>query len=339
MHTEPKPSHGSAEWLAVRHRDPQGRARLTASVAGVLFDCHPFITPAELATQMLAETPPEASWSDAIERGTDLEPVILQTWHRRNQGRLVTIGTERVWANSVMQVNGRWVANLDDWCYEPDQAFDEYEVCPLEAKTTNKVTDGILPYWVWQGVAQRWCLNGTPGRVEWAWYDASFTFKQATQWVTQDDLDRLVAAGEEWLSYIDLDMVPPSVVLSAQQVATLHPKPELAKTELPDDARYLVWQLAEARRLKKEAEEAEDGAKSALAAHMARAEVGIIDGLEIVSWKASKDRTSFDASRFQAEHPDLWQQYQKTSPGARTMRILKGFDEMGDGDDGTDEPF
>jgi hypothetical protein len=70
MHTEPKPPHGSAEWLAVRHRDPQGRARLTASVAGVLFDCHPFITPAELATQMLAETPPEASWSEAIERGT-----------------------------------------------------------------------------------------------------------------------------------------------------------------------------------------------------------------------------------------------------------------------------
>jgi hypothetical protein len=107
------------------------------------------------------------------------------------------------------------------------------------------VTDEILPYWVWQGVAQRWCLNGTPGRVEWAWYDASFTFKQATQWVTQDDLDRLVAAGEEWLSYIDLDMVPPSVVLSAQQVATLHPKPELAKTELPADQPALaVEQLA-----------------------------------------------------------------------------------------------
>jgi hypothetical protein len=62
--------------------------------------------------------------------------------------------------------------------------------------------------------------------------------------------------------------------------------------------------------------------------------------IEVVSWKASKDRTSFDAARFQAEHPDLWQQYQKTSPGARTMRILKGFDEMGDGDDRTDdEPF
>jgi hypothetical protein len=68
-------------------------------------------------------------------------------------------------------VNGRWLANLDD--VVPDRTKGQYERCPLEAKTANKVTDEILPYWVWQGVAQRWCLNGTPGRVEWAWYDAS----------------------------------------------------------------------------------------------------------------------------------------------------------------------
>jgi predicted phage-related endonuclease len=117
--TEPKPPHGSAEWLAVRHRDPQGRARLTASVAGVLFDCHPFITPAELATQMLAETPPEASWSEAIERGHDLEPVILQFRVAQAKSRVVCV-RDRALAN-VMYCQRRWLANLDD-VLGPDDA-------------------------------------------------------------------------------------------------------------------------------------------------------------------------------------------------------------------------
>jgi hypothetical protein len=99
-------------------------------------------------------------------------------------------------------------------------------------------------------------------------------FKQATQWVTQDDLDRLVAAGEEWLSYIDLDMVPPSVVLSAQQVATLHPKPELAKTELSYDAVPWVRRLATPAREAKTGRANGEGGEGLLAGMMANAESG-----------------------------------------------------------------
>jgi hypothetical protein len=100
-----------------------------------------------------------------------------------------------------------------------------------------------------------------------------FTFKQATQWVTQEDLDRLVAAGEEWLSYIDLDMVPPSVVLSAQQVATLHPKPELAKTDLPDD-QPVTWDASEPRRSRQEGAKGREGGEGAPGGTLANAEVG-----------------------------------------------------------------
>lgn len=330
MHTEPKPPHGSAEWLAVRHRDPQGRPRLTASVAAALFGEHEFLAPAELATQMLSETPPESAWSEEIERGHEWEPTIIQSWHKRNPGRLVAD------CEPVMHCHGRWVANLDALVWESTGPGTFY-ACPLEIKTAKGYVPEIKPYWRWQGVAQRWCLNGTPGRVEWAWVDSDFVFKQATQWVTQDDLDRLVAAGEDWLSYIDLDLAPPSVVLSAQQVAQLHPRPEEEPCELPGETLQWISRLRTARAAKKDAELLEEQAKEYLAPLLAKRAIGRVNGVDVISWKASKDREGFDTAKFRAEHPDLWQQYQKTSPGARTMRVLKGFDEGVDQSDDNDE--
>jgi glutathione peroxidase len=52
----------------------------------------------------------------------------------------------------------------------------------------------------------------------------------------------------------------------------------------------------------------EEQIKGELAMQLQDCEYGSIDGTTVVSWKNS-ERTSFDAKRFEAEHPALYQKY------------------------------
>jgi hypothetical protein len=56
-YTVPKPPHGSQEWLNARWQGPNGK-RITASVAAAVHGEHRFTTPADLAAELLASSPP-----------------------------------------------------------------------------------------------------------------------------------------------------------------------------------------------------------------------------------------------------------------------------------------
>jgi hypothetical protein len=46
----------------------------------------------------------------------------------------------------------------------------------------------------------------------------------------------------------------------------------------------------------------------------------LYEGKQIVSWKYQNGKTSFDATRFKAEHPDLYSEYVKQGNPFRVMR-------------------
>lgn len=304
---EEKPPHGSPDWLAARHRDVDGRARLTASIAGVLFNTHEFIRPSDLALQMLRDEPPDEQTTEAMERGHALEPALLDHWAAKH-GQVV----ERP---AHMFVRGRWLANLDGVNWAGD--------APVEAKTTNHRFRGeLFPYWRWQGVAQRWCFSGMPGWVSWVVLDGDLRFHFHEQFVEQSEIDELLSAGDEWLSYIDLGMPPVGVELDAKQVAALNVGGE-GTVELPADARDWVDALVLARATKKQAEDEEKAAKDWLAQHLAGKDVGTIDGHEVISWREQDGRLGFDKAAFRAEYPDLAQKFEKRGQPFRVM-LAKG---------------
>lgn len=301
---EPKAAHGSHEWLAARHRDVDGRARLTASVAGVLFGEHEFIKPADLALQMLRDEPPDEQTSEAMYRGQVLEPALLEAWSHEHGAP--------VDRPEHMFCRGRWVANLDGVCWDKD--------APVEAKTMRDRFRGeLLPYWRHQGVAQRWCFAGMPGWVSWVILDGDLRFHFAEQFVKQSEIDELLAAGAEWLSYVDLGMTPLGVELDAKQVATLNQGAE-GTVELPAEAGDWVDALIAARAMKKQAEEEEKQAKDWLAQHLAGKDVGTIGGQVAVTWKEVAGRRGFDVKSFAAEYPELYEKFVRVGEPYRTMR-------------------
>jgi hypothetical protein len=300
---EEKPPHGSPEWLAARHRDADGRARLTASIAGVLFGEHEFIRPSNLALQMLRDEPPDEETTEAMERGTALEPSLLDYWALKHG--------EQIERPSHMFVRGRWLANLDGICWSLD--------VPVEAKTTTHRWKGeLLPYWCWQGVAQRWCFSGMAGAVEWVILDGNLRFHFHEQWVMQAEIDELLAAGDEWLSYVDLGIPPVGVDLDAKQIATLNLGAE-GMVELPPDARDWVDALIAARAMKKQAEAEEETAKTWLAQHLAGKDVGTINGQVAVTWREQAGRKSFATKEFAVEYPELYEKFMRQGPSFRSM--------------------
>ena len=53
-----KPEHGSEHWLAVRWCDEDGMARISASVAGAVHGENKYTSAADLAMELLSDTPP-----------------------------------------------------------------------------------------------------------------------------------------------------------------------------------------------------------------------------------------------------------------------------------------
>jgi len=69
LYTRNKPEHGTAEWLEARWKNGAGEPQITASVAAVVHGAHPYKTAADLATELLAPTPPQPQpANDAMDR-------------------------------------------------------------------------------------------------------------------------------------------------------------------------------------------------------------------------------------------------------------------------------
>jgi len=304
-YTIPKPSHGSQDWLDVRWQNVRGEKIVTASVAACVHGTHKYKTTADLAIELLAKTAPTPSTqNDAMRRGTILEGPLMK-WAGEMLG-LNIVEPQVLYAYEEPGV--RMLATMDG---QSELAFHEL-------KTYNKLWDGVLSEtWRWQGVHQAICV-GVPS-IEWIVFDSSLQLQFVKQDVSSDERQEHIDAVRNFLSYVDMGMLPPDAVPTYENASTLYPE-EFGNTVVLDAAVLdTLWELAVAKEQIKNYEAVKDACQGALGMLLGDAEYGSIGGARVVSWKSSS-RESFDQARFKVEHPALFAKFQKHS-SFRTMRV------------------
>ena len=305
-YTNPKPTHGSQEWLNVRWENDKGQKRITASVAAAVHGEHKYTSMADLAVELLAQNPPEPKeQNDAMRRGTILEGPLLK------------------WASEILGVDIAEPSEL--YCYEEDgvrllSTIDGSDGSKIyELKTYNKRWQGQLPrYWYWQGVQQAICCD--VDAIHWIVFDSDLQLHFHTQTVTSDERQTHIDKVREFLGFIDVGMMPEGADPTYDNAIAMYPEGYENTVVLDHSVMDSLERLALAREQKRQAEAIEDQIKGELAMQLQDCEYGSIDGTTVVSWKNS-ERISFDAKRFEAEHPALYQKYKKTTK-FRTMRII-----------------
>jgi hypothetical protein len=302
-----KPAHGSNAWLEVRWRNDNGEARIAASACAAVHGQHPFITVADLANELLSETPPQPKeQNSAMLRGTTLEAPI-RDWAAQLLGHPLTEPqTLYCWDEPGV----RLIATIDSMSKD-GRVFEQ--------KTTNKIWRGELPdYWYWQGVQQAICTGVS--EITWVVFDSTLDLHFHIQAVSSDEKQTHIEACRRFLAAIDMGIMPDDAVLEYRHVQDRHPEGTAKKeVELPMSALATIERLLLAKEQIKAAEASEDACKAELCEILGDAEYGLIQDELVCTWKTTQ-RESFDSKKFQKDHPALWEKYRKSSP-VRTFRV------------------
>jgi len=312
--TIPKPEHGSIEWLRLRQRDETGYPVVSASEAAAVHSDHRYKTKYALAADKLAAEPEITETNRAMERGTRLEPVILQ-WVSDEIG-------EEVYAPEVMYSvtsgGASLIATLDGIVGEQD---DPKRV--VEIKTYSRQWDeyadidgyGPLPaYWFWQGVHQAACAG--VDEILWGIFDSTLDLHLYTQKMDNSIIGKHVGRVSDFCRHIASGNIPSEWEHTYEDLAKTLPVNE--NTCEIDDHSNLLSQLRQVQEQKKQLSDLEDELKAEIALALGGATTGTIDGNVAVTWK-QQSRSGFDSKRFASEHPELYSQYQSTN----TFRVLR----------------
>ena len=298
--TLPKPDD-RAEWLAARH------PFFNASDAGCLYGVHPFRNLADVAVDKLRPEATDAGETEAMERGTRLEPVMLD-WFADKHGCTVL-------TPDVLHVNGRLMATLDG---EVVGNTDEW----IEAKTTSRTWTTPPEHVYWQTVAQ---AAASGRRSCWVvWIDADMRFKEQLVVPAPEHIADVQRRAEAFMDFIALGMMPEGVEMTAEHLARLYPAPTAGTyADLDDEQLQAVLLWEQSRRARVDAEKAEATAKDAVARLIGEAEGARYDGRLIVTWRANKPSVRPDWKALEADRPDLVATYRREVPGPRVLRATK----------------
>lgn len=303
-----KPEHGSAEWLRIRWADKQGNRRISASVAAAVHGEGKYTSAADLASELLADNPPEPlPPTKDMERGNRMEPMLIQ-WAADMEG--ITLTTPDV---MYVYEDGpcRMIATLD--------AIDQNGI-PYEVKSTRKRWDGKLPrHWHWQGVQQAICAGSTS--VEWIIFDGDMDLIRHTQFISSDDMELHKQRVREFLSAIDDGNLPDMVTLEYSMLEKMYPDSQPKSVELTQDQASVVSQLITVQEMIKGLEDQESKLKAEIGAVLQDAEHASYNGEAMVSWKTVK-RTSLDTKALEAAHPALIEKFRKSSQ-YRVMKTIR----------------
>lgn len=312
--TIPKPVHGSLEWLAARHRTDAGYPIISASEAAAVHGEHRFTTKYQLAVNKLAAEPVVTETTAAMDRGNRLEPVLIE-W-------VADLLTTPLVSPDVMyryETGGIVMgATLDAIAGNPNEPQ-----MVVEIKTYNRVFDpdadlegyGPLPaYWYWQGVQQAICAG--VDEIVWGVFDSQLKLHLYRQKVSALACTAHIAAVTDFVSVLYTGNIPKDWAQTYDDVKNIPAAP--GETVDLTDVRQQIAELAEVQAEQKALKTREDHLKAVICAELGSATVGVIDGTEVVTWKA-QSRKSFDTKRFEAEYPELAAEYQTES----TFRVLR----------------
>ncbi len=310
-----KPTHGTYDWLKIRHRDENGLCPLGGSEAPALMDSSAFMSQADLWYRKSTE-PTISSPTAAMQVGNDLEPALVTVLSRRLDIPLVT--------PDIMYRSGRWTVTLD--AVDAGTAITQSQPVLIgEIKTTRKYSISSLadvpPEYLWQIYAQQYVTGAD------AWLcvlDRDMRISTMEVPKNNQAMDMLAEQAEIFCASVDAGVQPDGLIdqMSADQIASLW-RIERRATDLPPDAIDWVRDLEEARALKKQADTIEQAAKDHLARLLLDADEGRIDGRTVITWREQAGRESVDLKSLRSDQPDLVAQYTTQSAPVRVMRTVK----------------
>jgi hypothetical protein len=249
----------------------------------------------------------------AFRRGNLLEPVLLE-----EAGRMLGIP---ITTPAFMYQNGRFTVSLD--------GVDNPESPKLivEAKTTARhrvqSSEDLPREWCWQGWAQQFV---TGAEVKFMVLDSDQSLALLDLPINNNAADILSDYAERLGDMIDRNEDPyPEIFeqFTADQVSTLF-TPQPTSIEMGDEGEEWLGMYLEAKQSKEESEIMVELAKDALARILKGNEVGLINGVQALTWKEQAGRKSFDSKAFKEDNPTLYENYSKVGTPFRTMRVSKG---------------
>lgn len=193
----------------------------------------------------------------------------------------------------------------------------------VECKTTQMEVDGdSLPqHWFCQLQYQLGVAELEQGAIAWLTAGREFGYrnlifdKDFYEWMIEE-------VTRFWVDNIIGDAEP--MAINVEDVLLKNPRHIAGKMLTANDD--VIAELAELKELREELA-ALDARKKDIEAGikmiMGDAEALVLPNTDniLCTWKVGKDRSKFDEKRFAQEHPDIYTQYTKTTPGSRTFLV------------------
>lgn len=298
------PAPGTPEWLEARRRGIGG------SDAAAVVGLSPWRTALEVYLDKIGQG--ESSESPEMRRGTLLEPVVRQMYADET-GRTVHTPTS-------MFTNPRLpfaLANLD--------GLASGEIL-LECKTSRLRTGwgepgtAEIPL-VYLCQVQHCLMVAELPRADVAVLFGDFEF--AIYPVDADaEFQSLLCEHEAAFWELVQKRIPPEPV-NGEDIKRRWPRNIVAAIAASAQDLAVARVLADVKAGIKTLEAIKDQAEASLKASIKDAEGLHVGGEPICTWKSAKGSARFDSKRFQAEHPELYEQYLTESAPSRRF-LLKG---------------
>lgn len=304
-----------AEWMKYRE------GGIGSSEVGTILGLNPFETPYQLWRRKRGIDPPKEE-NFAMRAGHYLEDAVSRFYAdatgkeiiKRSAGDWLVVDGERPYLR-VSPDRTFWI---------PDRPHSDRNKGILECKTTQMQVDAdnVPQHWFCQLQYQLGVAELEQGALAWLTMGREFGYRDITfdaefyKWMV-DEVERF------WVDNIQGGQEP--LLQSVDDVLLRNPRHVAGKTIKADVA--MVEMCSELKTLKEDGR-AIDTRKTELESAIkmtlgdAEALVAADDPRQVLAtWRAAKDGRKFDEKRFATDHPELYEQYQRTVPGSRRFLL------------------
>ena len=173
-----------------------------------------------------------------------------------------------------------------------------------------------------------WYLTATGlEKVEFACLLGGYGMQYRTLLRDDSTIRHLLEIGESfWETYVRTSTPPPLDGSDATESAikSMYPRSAPGKAvEGGDDLAALWSEFQAAKAESKTADERQKSLRAQILAIIGDAEVALVNGDPIATWKTGKDTEFFATEVFKNDHPDMFKQYTRSRHGFRTLREKK----------------
>lgn len=295
--------------------DKQKEAReasLGSSDAPIVAGVSPYKSPLELYYQLHGELPRYTDEETQAQRiGSKLEPMIAELAAEDLGLKIRRTGTKRHAKYPFM------VASLD---FEIINNPKGPGVLEIKNRGASKPFDTV-PDDIHLQVAQQMAVTNR----DWGIVAVLFGFGVLKTYEVQRDRELegyLIELEARFMLRVQ-QSEPPDATWTPETVGLLkrlYPMDSGKVIALPENHALNAAGFLSAKAEMEAAEERKATYEGLLKSAIADATTGTLPGYTI-TWKSTKSGQKFDADQFKQEHPDLWEQYQKPTPGYRRFTV------------------